>query len=231
MASWADPPSVVPEPSASSTEAPRSLRQHVENKAKLDVAAAKPWLDRYGYSVVFATVGVEGFGIPAPGQTVLIAGALSATAQTRIQLEPLLLIAFLAAVLGNSVGYGIGRWGGRRLLQRLRFSEDHLQRIEQGFSRYGGGLIVVSRFFDGLRQLNGITAGILKMSWWTFTLYNVTGAALWVGCWGLGVYVLDEHWHAILSVIRMVNPWVTAASLCTMLLLLGYGWYRGRHNS
>ena len=208
ITAWADTPGM----------APQSLEQRIEEKARLDVTAVKPWLDRYGYGVVFATVGVEGFGIPAPGQTVLIAGALSATAQTRIQLEPLVLIAFLASVLGNSVGYGIGRWGGRSLLKRLRFSEDHVRRIEQGFTRYGGGLIVVSRFFDGLRQLNGITAGILKMPWWTFTLYNVAGAALWVGCWGVGVYALDEHWHAILSAIRMLNPWVALISLCAALL-------------
>jgi membrane protein DedA with SNARE-associated domain len=101
--------------------------------------------------------------------------------------------------------------------------------VERGFSRYGGGLIVIARFVDGLRQLNGIAAGILGMPWWTFTIYNVLGAALWVGCWGLGIYYLDEHWSAILGFIRQANPWVAGAAFGGVLVLIAYGWYRRRN--
>ena len=215
-----------PAPVAPSAE---TLSHRLLEKAQHDIALVKPWLDRYGYSAVFVAVGVEGFGIPAPGETLLVAGALAATGPTTgLNIGGLLLTAFLAAALGNSLGYWIGHRGGRALLQRFRVDERHLQKIERGFGRYGGGLIVIARFFDGLRQLSGIAAGILKMPWWTFTLFNVLGAVLWVGCWGLGVYYLDEHLHAILAIVRRLNPWVAAMTLMGLMLVLVWGWLRWR---
>lgn len=231
MTGWAAAPTGPaehPAPSAVPTESfPHRLLGDIEH----DIAAVEPWLDRYGFAAVFAAVGVEGFGIPAPGQTLLIAGAVTAATQNQFHIGLLLLTAFVAAILGSSLGYLIGRRGGRALLRRFRVDERHLQRVEQGFSRYGGGLIVIGRFFDGLRQLNGIAAGILEMPWWTFTAYNALGAALWVGCWGLGIYYLDEHLHAILGLLRQLNPWVAAVTLAGIALLLAYGWYRRQSNN
>ena len=201
-----------------------TLSHRLLEKIQHDITSVKPWLDLYGYGAIFVAVGVEGFGIPAPGETVLVAGALDATSPTGLNIGGLLLTAFLAAVLGNSLGYWIGHQGGRALLQRFRVNERHLQKIEHGFARYGGGLIITARFFDGLRQLSGIAAGILEMPWWTFTLFNVLGAALWVGCWGLGVYYLDEHLHAILAIVRRLNPWVAAMTLTGLMLVLAWGW-------
>lgn len=211
-------------PPAPVTPPAETLSHRLLEKVQHDIASVKPWLDRYGYGAIFVAVGVEGFGIPAPGETVLVASALDATSPTGLNIGGLLLTAFLAAALGNSLGYWIGHRGGRALLQRFRVDERHLQKIERGFGRYGGGLIVIARFFDGLRQLSGIAAGILKMPWWTFTLFNVLGAALWVGCWGLGVYYLDEHLHAILAIVRRLNPWVAAMTLTGLMLVLVWGW-------
>jgi len=231
MTGWAFAQAVPAEPSASSAKPTESFPHHLLGDIQHEIAAVEPWLDRYGYGAVFAAVGVEGFGIPAPGQTLLIAGAVTAATQTDFHIGLLLLTAFLAAILGSSLGYLIGRRGGRALLRRFRVDERHLQRVEQGFSRYGGGLIVVGRFFDGLRQLNGIAAGILEMPWWAFTAYNALGAALWVGCWGLGIYYLDEHWRAILGFVRQLNPWVAAVTLTGIALLLAYGGYRWRRQN
>lgn len=218
-------PATIATPAAAESPSDRLLRE-----IGREIATVEPVLERYGYGAVFTAVGVEGFGIPAPGQTLLIAGALTATHKATLHIQVLLLVAFLAALAGSSLGYLIGRRGGRALLQRLRVNERHLQRIEQGFNRYGGGLIVIARFFDGPRQLNGIAAGILEMPWWTFTLFNAIGALLWVGCWGLGIYYLDEHLHAILAVVRRCNPWVatlTLAGVVGLILLLWRG-YRAR---
>ncbi len=228
MTGWAFAQTVPAEPSASSAKPTPSFPHRLLGDIQHEIAAVEPWLDRYGYGAVFAAVGVEGLGIPAPGQTLLIAGAVTAATQTDFHIGLLLLTAFLAAILGSSLGYLMGRRGGRALLRRFRVDGRHLQRVEQGFSRYGGGLIVIGRFFDGPRQLNGIAAGILEMPWWTFTAYNALGAALWVGCWGLGIYYLDEHWRAILEFIRQLNPWVAAATLIGIILLLAYGGYRWR---
>lgn len=213
--------SQTPSPTRSAPDS--SLSHRLLQDVEHEIAAVEPLLDRYGYAAVFAAVSVEGFGIPAPGQTLLIAGAVTAAHQPQLHIGWLILDAFLAALLGNSLGYLIGRRGGRALLYRFRVSENHLQRIDQGFARYGGGLIIIARFFDGLRQLNGIAAGLLKMPWWRFTLYNTLGAALWVGCWGLGIYLLDENLSIILTTIRYLNPWVIAITLAgvgSLILLL-----------
>lgn len=189
------------------------------------VARVEPWLERYGYWAVFGAVGVEGFGIPAPGQTILEAGAAaSANAGSRLQIGWILLVAFLAASLGNTLGYLIGRLGGLALLHRLRIDKSHLDKVEKGFDRYGGWVIAFARFFDGPRQLNGIAAGILEMPWLHFTFYNLLGAALWVSFWGLGVYYLDLHLDAIVGLIRQVNPWVWGATLAGLVVLAVMLW-------
>lgn len=125
----------------------------------------------------------------------------------------ILLTTFLAASLGNSLGYLIGRSGGRELFHRFRIDPRHLDKVERGFERYGGWLIVFARFFDGPRQLNGIAAGILEMPWARFTLYNLVGAALWACFCGLGVYYLDLHRDRVVFFIRRVNPWMAGISL------------------
>lgn len=187
---------------------------------------AEPILHRYGYAAVFGTVVVEGFGIPAPGQTMLMAGSALA-ARGDLSLTGVLALAFGAAVLGNSLGYLLGRWGGRLLLARLGVSRQRLQRVERLFNRYGIGVVLIGRFFEGLRQLNGIVAGALEMSWWRFSLFNALGAALWVACWGLGVYFFEQRINAVFAVLHRVEPYLILLTLLAMCSLLVYLW-RGR---
>lgn len=185
------------------------------------VARVKPWLERYGYGAVFVAVGVEGFGIPAPGQTVMEAASAAATsANGRLRIGWVLLSAFVATVLGTSLGYLIGRSGGRGLLRRLPLDPRHLERIEDQFRRYGGWFVLFARFLDGPRQLNGIAAGSLGMPWARFTLFNVVGAAIWVSFWGLGVYYLDLHLDQVVGLIRRVNPWAAAFTLAGLSILV-----------
>jgi membrane protein DedA with SNARE-associated domain len=85
------------------------------------------------------------------------------------------LTTFLAASLGNSLGYLIGCSGGRELFSRLHIDGRHFEKMEKGFERYCGWLIIFARFFGGLRQVNGIAAGALKMPWtrFIFTIWAV----------------------------------------------------------
>jgi len=161
--------------------APSPRVERLEHDLEQAVARVQPVLDRYGYLVVFLTILVEGVGIPAPGQTFLIAASLSA-AHGNLNLVWVLISACLAAGLGNSLGYLLGRWGGRRLLARFKVRGDRLARLEEKFRRYGGGVVLVARFFDGLRQLNGIIAGMLEMPWKIFTGFNVLGPFCGPGC-------------------------------------------------
>lgn len=189
---------------------------------------AKPWLEQYGYFALFGGVLVEGFGIPAPGETLVIASALLA-GQGDLHLLAVLLIAWLAAVLGDNLGYLLGRWGGHRLLLKVGVKPDHLQHVEHFFKRYGGGVVVAARFFEILRQLNGVVAGSMQMPWWRFLVFNALGAALWVGFWGGGVFLLGKHFEQLESILRGIEPYVIALGLMALLIL---GWYlvagRGR---
>jgi membrane protein YqaA with SNARE-associated domain len=119
-------------------------------------------LQRYGYGAAFAAVMVEGMGIPTPGQTLLMAGALEA-AEGRMSIALLLILVTTAATVGNSIGYAIGRWGGRRALNKLNVNPQRQQRLDDLFKRRGGVVILLARFLDGLRQLNGIVAGVLQI--------------------------------------------------------------------
>jgi membrane protein DedA with SNARE-associated domain len=183
------------------------------------IARVQPFLDHYGYAAVFLTVMVEGFGLVAPGQTLLIAAALTA-ARGNLNIGWVLFWACMAAVLGNSLGYLIGYRGGRPLLYKIKVNEQRLGRMEGYFSRYGRGLILMARFFDGLRQLNGIVAGMLKMPWKMFTTFNILGALLWTGFWGLGTYWLDKKIASLHLSFRTVGPWVALLSVLAFLALL-----------
>jgi membrane protein DedA with SNARE-associated domain len=190
------------------------------------LARIQPWLDRYGYAAIFAAVLVEGVGIPAPGQTLLMAGAVAAAAG-RLHLGLVIMIVLLAAVLGNSLGYLLGRWGGQALLSRVGMNQGHFRKIESFYRHYGGNVVLFGRFIDGLRQLNGIVAGLLEMPWWTFTAFNVAGAALWTGLWGLGTYFLDKDFHAIAHRLEQFKPLAIFLSLAVFFGLLAYLlWHR-----
>jgi membrane protein DedA with SNARE-associated domain len=168
------------------------------------LAGIASWLDQHGYFAVSGGILLESFGVPLPGETMLIAAAALAAKGT-LELAPLLASAWIAAVLGDNIGFAIGHFGGRRLVvrygARIGITDARLDKVEAFFERFGGEVVLVARFFAIARQLNGIVAGTVGMSWWRFLVYNGIGAALWVGAWGGGVYALGEK-------LRGFAPWV-----------------------
>jgi membrane protein DedA with SNARE-associated domain len=145
-----------------------------------------PILDSYGYLAVGGLVLVEDFGVPAPGETILIAAAVYAGAG-QLNIVLVALIGFVAAVIGDNIGFAIGHFGGRRLVLRFGryvfITEPRLAKAEDFFARHGGKIVTVARFIEGLRQANGIVAGLARMHWAKFLAFNALGAALWVGLW------------------------------------------------
>jgi membrane protein DedA with SNARE-associated domain len=211
------PTAAKPDPGTTTSPTLARLDQDLEH----DIARIQPWLDRYGYAAIFLVILVEGMGLIAPGQTLLIAAALTA-AKGDLNIAWVVTWAFLGALLGNSLGYLIGRYGGRALLNKFKINERHLQRMEKYFTRYGKGVVLFARFFDGLRQLNGIVAGMLEMPWRAFMPVNFLGAILWAGFWGLGTYFLDKEIGRVHTGFRQVEPWVAALSLINFLSLIIY---------
>lgn len=150
------------------------------------IKSVLPYIQDYGYWAIFLAIFFEDFGVPVPGETVLVICALFA-ALGELNLILVGLLGFSGAVLGDNTGFAIGHFGGRKVILKwgkyVFLTEKRLNKLEKYFTKRGGLVVAVSRFIQGLRQFNGIIAGISEMSWKKFVLYNVIGAALWVGLW------------------------------------------------
>jgi membrane protein DedA with SNARE-associated domain len=171
--------------------------------------AVEPFLSDYGYAAVAVMVLLENVGLPVPGEAVVVTGALFAAAG-RLNLATVAVIAFLAAVTGDNLGYAVGRFGGRplvlRLGRRVGVTHDHLDRIHGFFEKYGAKVVVVARFLPLLRHLNGIAAGVSEMRWRTFFAANALGAAIWVAVWVTVGTQAGQHIEGVNTVLERGTP-------------------------
>jgi membrane protein DedA with SNARE-associated domain len=174
----------------------------------------EPLLNSYGYLAIGGFITLEDFGVPVPGETVMIVGAVYAGAG-RMNIVAVGLVAFIAAVVGDNIGFAIGHFGGRRLALRVGkyvfLTEKRLNRAEEFFGRHGGKIIIVARFIEGLRQANGIIAGIAGLHWLRFLAYNALGAALWVGVWTTLGYAAGNHIGTIYTQVTRYSLYVLIA--------------------
>ncbi len=182
-----------------------------------------PLLDHYGYIAIGSFVMLEDFGVPVPGETILIAAAVYAGAG-RLNVFAVGLIAVVAAVVGDNIGYAIGRFGGRALVLRFGkyvfLTSERLDKAESFFSRYGGIVVTVARFIEGLRQANGIVAGISEMAWPRFLAFNALGAALWVAVWTSVGYLAGNHITTIYDAITRYSLYVLIALAAAVAALV-----------
>ena len=189
------------------------------------------FIDQFGYLGVALIVFVESFGVPAPGETAIIAGSAYA-GSGHFSIVLVASIAFFAAVIGDSIGYLIGRRGGRPLVHRfgkyVRLTPERFDKVEGFMSRQGPKVVVVARFVEGLRQFNGVVAGISGMPFHRFLVWNALGAALWVGVWSTAGYLAGDHIEAIASAI---SRYVVLAGVIAVLALIGYIWFRRRRRN
>jgi membrane protein DedA with SNARE-associated domain len=182
----------------------------------------QPTLDHYGYLAIGALVLLEDFGVPVPGETVLILGAVYAGAG-RLSLPLVALLGFAAAVTGDNIGFAIGHFGGRALVDRFGryvfLTPERMDKTTDFFERHGGKIIIIARFVEGLRQANGIIAGTSGMHWLRFLVFNTIGAAMWVAVWtGLG-YLSGSHIDAIYNTATKYDTWLAVA-----VGVLAVGW-------
>ncbi len=186
----------------------------------------------YGYAAVALGILLEDFGLPTPGETLLIAGAIAAS-QGDLNIWLLLFLGWLGGVVGDNIGYVIGRSGGHRLMLRyggrIGVTEAKLKQVEGFFARYGGWVIVFARFVVVARQFNGIVAGTLEMPWWRFVTLNAIGAALWVGFWGGLAYTLGKRFYLISRYMTVLQPSIYALGGVVLIAGLGYLLWRARH--
>jgi membrane protein DedA with SNARE-associated domain len=163
------------------------------------------WLESYGYLVVFLLVMLESIGVPVPGETALIAAALYAGSTHRLDIWWVIAAAAAGAIVGDNIGYSIGRYGGAKLL--LRYGHRigmHEGRIKIGiwlFRRHGGKVVFWGRFVSILRTWAAFLAGTNRMPWPSFLAFNAAGGIVWATLYGLLYYffgsVLSELSTAI----------------------------------
>ena len=191
----------------------------------------EPTLDRFGY-LALGLVFLEDFGVPVPGETVLIIAAVYA-GTGRLSIWLVALIAFLAAILGDNVGFGIGHFGGRPLAERygkyILLTPERLDKTANFFDRHGGKVIVIARFVEGLRQANGIIAGITGMHWSKFLPFNMLGAALWVGVWVSIGYFSGNNIDSIYHTATRYEALFGAA--VGVVILAWIGWRVWKHQA
>jgi membrane-associated protein len=149
-----------------------------------------------GYWALAAFVGVETMGIPVPGETALIAAALLAS-DGDLQIVFVIAIAAAAAIIGDNVGFLIGRRYGRRLVEwdggpYPEKRRDLLDRGQVFFDRHGGKAVFLGRWVAGLRITAAWLAGINKMAWPRFVFWNALGGIAWATSVGLTIYFLGH---------------------------------------
>lgn len=182
-----------------------------------------PTLDRYGYAAIVALVGLEGVGIPLPGQLILIAGGIYA-ASGHLTLLPVLIVGLLAAVGGDNAGYAIGRYGGRGLVLRFGpyvfLNRERLAKTERFFARRGHLVVSIGRFIDGLRQASGIAAGLARMDWRRYLAYNALGSAVWVSVWVFAGYLAGNHIAALYAAFQRYGIYLLATCAAVLFAVL-----------
>ena len=183
----------------------------------------------YGLIALFLIVMLESGGVPLPGETALITAAIFAS-RGDLQIAEVIAVAATAAIVGDNIGYWIGRTGGRRLLETLgpirRWSERGLAWSEAFFDRHGGKTVFIGRFVAVLRVTAAWLAGISHMTWWKFFFWNAAGGICWAILVGLVAYYAG---HAAADAIATYGLYGAAAVVVlAALVFLGLHFWRKR---
>lgn len=184
---------------------------------------------RYGYAVVFGGVFLENTGLPVPGETALLAGAALAH-HGQLSLLWVIVTAIVAAILGDNLGFFIGRRGGRRIAERhgwrIGLTPNRLTQFDRFFERHGPKTVFAARFITGLRVVGAVLAGGSGMAWPTFLFYNASGAIVWCTTVAFAGYSLAYSWDTL-------ERWIGRTGLLalTLVIVIGLiGFARARRN-
>ena len=178
------------------------------------------------YLLVGLVIGLESLGIPLPGEIILVSSALLASQHGDINPVILGACATAGAIIGDSIGYAIGRKGGRPLLAWLgakfpkHFGEGHIATAERSFEKWGMWAVFFGRFIALLRIFAGPLAGVLRMPYWKFLTANVLGGILWAGGTTAVIYyvgIVAESWLKRFSWLGLVLALLIG--LTSMLIL------------
>ena len=178
----------------------------------------------YGYVAVFLFIAIESTGIPFPGETMLITAAIYSGAAHQLGIVQVILAATAGAIVGDNLGYAIGRWGGYRLLKRYgRYVRIHEGRIRLGqylFLQHGGKVVFFGRFVSILRTYAAFLAGTNRMPWRRFVVFNAAGGIVWAACYGTGAYLLGNQIRSLSREAAIVLGIGAAVGIVAFLVFL-----------
>ena len=188
------------------------------------VAGLEGFVHHYGAFAVMPILAIEAVGAPVPGESLLIFASVLA-GRGEMSLPSLLIFAWVGSVLGDNLGYLIGRKLGRGTILRygakVGLTDGRFNGIERVYARYGSATVLFARFFSILRQLDGIVAGTLGMSWWRFVLLDAVGTALWVTVWVFAPAYFSEHLTLIVGLAHHTKVVASFLVVVGLTLVLG----------
>lgn len=162
----------------------------------------------YGLVVLFTVVMLECMGVPMPGETALVTAALYAGSTHRFSIASVVLVAATAAIIGDNIGYLIGRSIGVRLIARygkyVRLNELRLKVGQYLFLRHGGKIVFFGRFVAILRTYAALLAGVNRMSWHHFLIMNALGGICWASLFGVGAYLFGEQIELMAGAVAFI---------------------------
>jgi len=186
---------------------------------------------QYGYWAVGGALLLENAGIPVPGETILLLASFLAYSEHDLRLSGIIVVGTIFATLGDNLGFALGYYGGRPLLGRyqsvFRIQKSTLERGERLFARYGALTIFFARFVFGMRIIAGPLAGVLRMPWKRFLLFNFLGAAVWVGVISSVGYFFGRHWDRLEHEMKNFDLVIAIVVILIAALL----WWRNRRAS
>jgi membrane protein DedA with SNARE-associated domain/membrane-associated phospholipid phosphatase len=184
-------------------------------------------LETYGYLAVLLLVGLESLGLPLPGETALLTAAAYA-ATGHLSIVGVIAAAAAGAVLGDAGAYWIGRTGGLVLVRRygrfLRVDEAKLERAQEFFRRHGGKTVFFGRFVSLLRMLAALLAGVTRMPYGRFTVYNATGGVCWAMLFGSLGYGFGRQLPRLRHTLGQVGALVVLLAALLVALTLAGRW-------
>src|SRR2546427_9475132 len=180
------------------------------------------FLATYGYWAVFFFVAIESIGIPFPGETMLLVAAIDAGKTHQLSIVLIIIAATCGAILGDNIGFWIGREGGYRVLRRygkyIGLNERKLKVGIYMFRKHGGKVVFFGRFVAVLRAWAAFLAGVNRMLWGRFLLYNALGGITWATIYGLGGYFLGDNIHRLTGPVGTI--FIVLAALIIIVAVL-----------
>src|SRR5512133_826163 len=184
-------------------------------------------IEKYGYIIVFLAIMLESMGVPMPGETALVIAA-AAAGTGHLNIYGVIIAAALGAIIGDGIGYWVGRKLGRPFLEKhgrwLHLTEDRMFKLEKLFVKHGPMTVFFGRFFSLLRTYAALFAGVWRMKYVVFTLYNALGGIVWAVVFGILGFIFGQNLPLLEKIAKTIGWALTIPLVCIVAIALVWRW-------